>query len=113
MTIRRWPNGVETEGFFEKNTPKGAPSWVPTVRMASERTGSIDYVVIDEVATLAWLANLAAIELHAPLARADAPERPTAMVFDLDPGPPATIVECCRVALLPRGRSPPLRPASS
>jgi bifunctional non-homologous end joining protein LigD len=103
LTLRRWPNGVAGKGFFEKHRPAGTPEWVRTETIVSERSGSIEYVVVDGVATLAWLANLAAIELHVPLARVSAPDTPTAMVFDLDPGAPATIVECCRVALLIEG----------
>jgi bifunctional non-homologous end joining protein LigD len=75
---------------------------VNTATLASERK-PIDYILADDLPTLVWLANLAAIELHVPLARADSVERPTALVFDLDPGPPASIVECCRVALQLQG----------
>jgi bifunctional non-homologous end joining protein LigD len=69
----------------------------------SERRGAVDYVVADDLPTLVWLGNLAALELHTALHRAERPDRPDTVVFDLDPGPPATIVECCRVALLLRG----------
>jgi bifunctional non-homologous end joining protein LigD len=75
---------------------------VRTVRVPSERR-EMDYTVVDDLATLVWLANLAALELHVPLATAGNPDRPTAVVFDLDPGPPASIVECCAVALLLQG----------
>jgi len=103
LTLRRWPDGVGAAGFFEKHRPAGTPPWVRTAEMASERSGTIEYVVVDGVAALAWVANLAAIELHVPLATVSAPDTPTAMVFDLDPGAPATVVECCRVALLIEG----------
>jgi bifunctional non-homologous end joining protein LigD len=102
LTVTRWPDGVEGKSFFQKQTPSHAPDWVRTVTLPSERK-PIDYTVVDDLATLIWLANLAAIELHTPLARAEAIDRPTTLVFDLDPGAPATIVECCRVGLALRG----------
>ncbi|HWX52026.1 MAG TPA: DNA ligase D [Solirubrobacteraceae bacterium] len=98
LTVTRWPDGVEGKSFFQKQTPSHAPEWVRTVTRSHERK-PIDYTVVDDLATLVWLANLAAIELHAPLARVEDIERPTTLVFDLDPGEPATIVECCRVAV--------------
>jgi bifunctional non-homologous end joining protein LigD len=98
LTLKRYPNGVDAAFFYEKNAPSHRPEWVTTARV-----GSIDYVVVDGEATLVWLANLADLELHTSLALADAPERPTLVAFDLDPGPPATVVECCRVAELLRG----------
>jgi bifunctional non-homologous end joining protein LigD len=102
LTVTRWPDGVEAKSFFQKQTPVHAPDWVHTVTLPSERK-PIDYTVVEDLATLVWLANLAAIELHTPLARAEATDRPTALVFDLDPGSPATIVECCRVGLQLQG----------
>jgi bifunctional non-homologous end joining protein LigD len=98
LTVTRWPDGVEGKSFYQKQTPAHAPDWVRTVTLASERK-PIDYTLVEDLPTLVWLANLAAIELHTPMARGEAIERPTALVFDLDPGAPATIVECCRVAL--------------
>ena len=98
LTVKRWPDGVEGKSFFQKQAPAHRPEWVQTVTLPSERK-PIDYLLADDLATLVWLANLAALELHTPLARAEAIERPTALVFDLDPGAPATIVECCRVGL--------------
>jgi bifunctional non-homologous end joining protein LigD len=97
LTVTRWPDGVEGKSFFQKQAPAHAPEWVPTVTLPSERK-PIDYVVAEDLATLVWLANLAAVELHTPLARAEAVDRPTSLVFDLDPGHPADIVECCHVA---------------
>ncbi len=97
LTVKRWPDGVEGKSFFQKQAPAHRPDWVSTVTVATERK-PIDYVLADDLATLVWLANLAAIELHVPLAHAPTIERPTAVVFDLDPGAPASIVECCRVA---------------
>jgi bifunctional non-homologous end joining protein LigD len=98
LTLKRYPNGVDAQFFYEKNAPSHRPEWVTTARV-----GSIDYVVADHEATLVWLANLADLELHTSLALVDDPERPTLVAFDLDPGPPATVVECCRVAELLRG----------
>jgi bifunctional non-homologous end joining protein LigD len=98
LTLKRYPNGVDAAFFYEKNAPRHRPDWVTTARV-----GSIDYVVVDHPATLVWLANLADLELHTSLALAREPERPTLVAFDLDPGPPATVVECARVALLLEG----------
>jgi bifunctional non-homologous end joining protein LigD len=98
LTLKRYPNGVEANYFYEKNAPSHRPDWVTTARV-----GSIDYVVADDEATLVWLSNLADLELHTSLAVVSDPDRPTLIAFDLDPGPPATIVECCQVASLLRG----------
>lgn len=103
LTRKRYPDGVEGQAFFEKNAPSHTPDWVQTARVPSERRGTIDYVLADDLPTLVWLGNLAALELHTALHRAESPERPDTVVFDLDPGAPATIVECCRVALLLQG----------
>jgi bifunctional non-homologous end joining protein LigD len=102
LTVTRWPDGVEGKSFFQKQTPAHAPEWVRTVTLPSERK-PIDYTLVEDLPTLVWLANLAAIELHTPLARAEQTDRPTTLVFDLDPGAPATIVECCRVGLWLQG----------
>lgn len=94
LTMVRYPNGVDAESFFEKRCPPHAPEWV--------RTAEVDGIVgclVDDLPSLVWVANLAALELHTHQATADDPDHPTAVVFDLDPGPPATIVDCCRVAL--------------
>ncbi|HXN38164.1 MAG TPA: DNA ligase D [Solirubrobacteraceae bacterium] len=102
LTVTRWPDGVDGKSFFQKQAPAHRPEWVATAAIpAGSKT--IDYTLANDLATLVWLANLAAIELHTPLARADAIEQPTALVFDLDPGAPATIVECCHVALALQG----------
>jgi bifunctional non-homologous end joining protein LigD len=98
LTTTRWPDGVQGKSFFQKQTPAHAPEWVQTATLPAG-SKRIDYTLVEDLPTLVWLANLAAIELHAPLARATAVERPTALVFDLDPGAPASIIECCRVAL--------------
>jgi bifunctional non-homologous end joining protein LigD len=102
LTVKRWPDGVQGSSFFQKQAPAHRPQWVHTVTVPSGRK-PIDYVLANDAATLVWLANLAALELHTPLARAEAIELPTVLVFDLDPGEPATIVECCHVALALQG----------
>jgi bifunctional non-homologous end joining protein LigD len=102
LTVTRWPDGVQGKSFFQKQAPAHRPEWVRTVSLPSERK-PIDYALAEDLPTLVWLANLAAIELHTPLARAEAIDRPTALVFDLDPGAPATIVECCHVGLQLQG----------
>lgn len=103
LTRKRYPDGVEGEPFFEKNAPLHKPDWVKTAPIWSGRNRrTIQYVLADDLATLIWLANLAALELHPSLALAKDIECPTVMVFDLDPGPPANIVQCCQVALLLR-----------
>ena len=103
VTLRRWPDGVTGEAFFEKRCPSHRPDWVDVSLGPGDRGGSINYCCIDEVAALAWSANLAALEIHAPMARGVDIESPTMVVFDLDPGAPATIVECCAVAVEIRG----------
>ena len=101
LTLKRYPNGVESGHFYEKQKPSHAPEWVRSEAIqAGERT--IDFVLCDEVATLVWLANLADLELHPSLALARDPDEPTVLAFDLDPGPPAGISECCEVAHLLR-----------
>jgi bifunctional non-homologous end joining protein LigD len=103
LTRVRYPNGVTAKSFFEKRAPDHRPDWVRTESVwAGNRAGDIDFVVCDDLATLTWLAQLAALELHPSLAKVDDVQRPTVLAFDLDPGPPATIVECCAVALLIR-----------
>jgi bifunctional non-homologous end joining protein LigD len=102
VTLRRFPEGVDDldAAFFEKRCPKHRPKWVRTARVeAGPRAGKIDFCVCDSLPTLIWMAQLAAIELHPSLSLSRAPKRPTVLAFDLDPGPPADIVECCRVAL--------------
>jgi bifunctional non-homologous end joining protein LigD len=98
LTVVRWPDGVDGKSFFQKHAPAHRPEWVATAAIpAGAKT--IDYTLCNDLATLVWLANLAAIELHTPLARAHAIQRPTMLVFDLDPGAGASIVECCHVAV--------------
>lgn len=102
LTRKRYPDGVDGKAFFEKNAPSHTPDWIDT-HTVSGRRGSVDYILADDLATLVWLGNLAALELHTALHRAESPDTPDTVVFDLDPGAPATIVECCRVALLLQG----------
>jgi bifunctional non-homologous end joining protein LigD len=100
LTRKRYPNGVDEEFFYEKNAPKYRPDWVKTVPIWSEgNRRMVHYILADDLPTLVWLANLAAIELHPSLALAEDITCPTMMVFDLDPGPPANIVQCCQVGL--------------
>ena len=100
LTRKRYPDGVDGEPFFEKNAPMHRPEWVKTAPVWSGRNRrTIHYILADDLATLVWLANLAALELHPSLARAEDITCPTEMVFDLDPGPPANIVQCCQVGL--------------
>ncbi|HWC07816.1 MAG TPA: non-homologous end-joining DNA ligase [Solirubrobacterales bacterium] len=102
VTLRRFPDGVDDldSAFFEKRCPKHRPNWVKTTNVrAGPNAGNIDFCVCDGRPTLIWMAQLAAIELHPSLSLGRAPTRPTVLVFDLDPGPPADIVDCCRVAL--------------
>jgi len=119
MTLKRYPDGVDDQSFFAKHAPAGRPDWVRTEEIVSSSSRSrspgepIEYVVIDDLPALMWAANLASLELHVPMWRfpcpgpgaahdsAPAPEHglePDLLVFDLDPGAPATIVDCCRVA---------------
>ena len=99
VTLRRCPDGVTADSFFEKRCPSHRPGWVGTCLGPGDRRGGIEYCRLDSVAALAWTANLAALEIHAPMARCGEVDAPTMLVFDLDPGAPATIVECCQVAL--------------
>jgi bifunctional non-homologous end joining protein LigD len=100
LTRKRYPNGVDEEFFYEKNAPQHRPDWVETVPIWSEGNHrTVHYILANDLPTLVWLANLAAIELHPSLALAKGITCPTMMVFDLDPGPPANIVQCCQVGL--------------
>ncbi len=99
ITLRRWPDGVAAESFFEKRCPSHRPGWVGTCAGPGDRRGGIDYCRLDSVAALAWTANLAALEIHSPMARCGETDSPSMVVFDLDPGAPATMIECCGVAL--------------
>jgi len=100
VTMKRYPDGVESEYFYEKNAPKHRPDWVQTAPVWSRHNRRhINYLLVDDLPTLTWLANLASLEIHPSLALAKDINCPTMMVFDLDPGPPANIVQCCQVGL--------------
>jgi bifunctional non-homologous end joining protein LigD len=106
VTIKRYPDGVDGQFFFQKNAPAGHPDWVVTARIPSPGSTKsrdvIEYLVGADLPTLIWAANLAALELHTPMWRYPDIGEPDLLVFDLDPGAPATVVECCQVALLLR-----------
>lgn len=99
LTFRRFPDGTDQPGFFEKRCNKHRPDWIEVAEGPGDRGGVIEYCRIEEPAALVWAANLAAIELHAPMAHADDIDTPAALVFDFDPGAPAAMRECCEVAL--------------
>ena len=99
LTRVRFPDGVEGQRFYEKRAPNHTPEWVRTAPIEMGRVGVLDFIVCDDLPTLIWLAQLAAQELHPSLSLARKPERPTVLAFDLDPGEPATAVECAQVAL--------------
>jgi len=100
LTMKRYPNGVEGEFFYEKNCPSHRPKWVKTAKVWSESNDRMmNYCLVQDLPTLVWAANLADLELHTSLSRKNNIERPSMMVFDLDPGAPADIVQCSQVGL--------------
>jgi bifunctional non-homologous end joining protein LigD len=100
LTMKRYPDGVEGEFFYEKNCPSHRPKWVKTAKVWSESNERMmNYCLAQDLPTLVWAANLADLELHTSLSHKNNIERPTMMVFDLDPGAPADIVQCCQVGL--------------
>ncbi len=106
LTLKRYPNGVHRAYFYEKNAPSHRPPWVPTARIASPGSTkpreTVQYVVAGDLPTLIWTANLADLEIHTPMWRLPHIGEPDLLVFDLDPGAPANLADCCRVALLLR-----------
>lgn len=102
LTFRRYPDGTDTAGFFEKRCPAHRPEWVPVALGPGDRRGGIEYCCITETAAMVWAANMAAIEIHAPMALATDLDTPRAVVFDFDPGAPATVVDCCEIAIAVR-----------
>jgi bifunctional non-homologous end joining protein LigD len=107
LTRKRYPNGVDGPSFFEKNAPRGTPEWVRTVTLpvpgSTMNRETIDFVIVEDLPTLIWTANLASLELHVPqwkVGPRGGVQDADLLVLDLDPGPPATIVQCCEVALL-------------
>jgi bifunctional non-homologous end joining protein LigD len=103
ITLKRYPDGVEGIFFYEKRCPPHRPKWIKTTKVAKTEGGEIDYCVINDLPSLIWAANLADLELHTFLHKAPSISRPTAIAFDLDPGPPADIVLCCKVGLWLKG----------
>jgi len=99
LTFKRFPNGTDTKGFFEKRCPDHRPEWVDVALGPGDRRGGIHYCCLDTPASLIWAANMAAIELHAPMAWAEDLARPRAVVFDFDPGPNTDIGDCSAIAL--------------
>ncbi|MFY9560632.1 MAG: non-homologous end-joining DNA ligase [Terriglobales bacterium] len=100
LTMKRYPEGVDHEYFFEKNAPMHRPEWVKTAPVWSDSNHrTINYILANDLATLVWISNLASLELHPSLSLAADIETPTMIVFDLDPGPPADIVQCAQVGL--------------
>lgn len=112
LTLKRYPDGVEQEFFFEKRCPPHHPAWAKTTEVRGDDGERMTVCLVNDLETLLWVANLASLELHVPLARAGSPETPDSMVFDLDPGEPADILDCARVALILRDLLTPLRLAS-
>ena len=102
VTLRRYPDGVEGPSFFEKRCAGHRPDFVGTSTGPGDRQGGIEYCRLDSIPALAWAASMAALEIHAPMALGDDIESPQLCVFDLDPGEPATIVECARIGLAVR-----------
>jgi bifunctional non-homologous end joining protein LigD len=106
LTLKRYPDGVTGEYFYAKHVPDHRPAWVETVRLPSEGSRSrgtfVRYLLAGDLPTLIWTANLAGLELHVPMWRLPDVGHPDLLMFDLDPGPPASIVECCAVAQLLR-----------
>ena len=98
LTLKRYPNGVNDKFFYEKNCPSHRPDWVKTAEIELERK-TVNFCLCEDLPTLVWMANLADLELHPSLALARNVNRPTTIAFDLDPGEPAAILECCEVAL--------------
>ena len=102
LTLKRYPEGVDKEYFFEKRCPGHRPSWVPTAKIPLGDGEQMTVCLVNDLDTLVWVGNLASLELHVPLARASSPETPDSMVFDLDPGDGADVFDCARVALMLR-----------
>ncbi len=99
LTFKRFPDGTDRQGFFEKRCPSHRPDWVPVAIGPGDRRGGIGYCCVEETAALVWAGNMAAIEIHAPMALATDLDEPRAVVFDFDPGPRTDIADCCEIAL--------------
>jgi bifunctional non-homologous end joining protein LigD len=109
LTFKRYPEGVDQDFFFEKRCPSHRPAWAKTAEIIRENGERMTVCLVNDLETLMWVANLASLELHVPLARAGSPETPDSLVFDLDPGDPANILDCARVALILRDLLIPLQ----
>jgi bifunctional non-homologous end joining protein LigD len=112
LTLKRYPEGVDQEYFFEKRCPAHRPDWLETAALSLEDGEEMTVCLANDLATLMWVENLASVELHVPLARAATPATPDSLVFDLDPGAPANLCDCARVALILRDLLTPLGLAS-
>ncbi len=112
LTLKRYPEGVDQDFFFEKRCPGHRPAWTKTAEIRRDDGERLTVCLVNDLETLIWVANLASLELHVPLARAGSHETPDALVFDLDPGEPADILDCARVALILRDLLSPLGLAS-
>jgi bifunctional non-homologous end joining protein LigD len=102
LTFKRYPEGVEKDFFFEKRCPSHRPDWVKTAEIPQDGGEPMTFCLVNDLETLIWAENLASLELHVPLARSGSPGTPDSMVFDLDPGDPANILDCAKVALILR-----------
>lgn len=102
LTLKRYPEGVDKDFFFEKRCPSHRPAWVKTAEIRLNERERMTVCLANDLETLMWVANLASLELHVPLARVGSPETPDSLVFDLDPGDQADILDCARVALILR-----------
>lgn len=112
LTLKRYPEGVDQDFFFEKRCPAHRPAWVKTAEVRLDDGERMTVCLVNDLETLMWVENLASLELHVPLARAGSLETPDALVFDLDPGEPANLLDCARVALILRDLLSPLGLAS-
>jgi bifunctional non-homologous end joining protein LigD len=99
LTLKRYPDGVAAEHFYEKDAPRHKPDWVDVAEVPRKTGGKIHYVLMNDLPSLVWAANLASLEMHVFLARAPKIQQPTSIVFDLDPGEPADVLDCARVSL--------------
>jgi bifunctional non-homologous end joining protein LigD len=109
LTFKRYPEGVERDFFFEKRCPRHRPAWAKTAEITRDNGERMTVCLVNDLETLMGVENLASLELHVPLARTGSPETPDSLVFDLDPGDPANILDCARVALILRDLLIPLK----
>lgn len=103
LTLKRYPDGVEKDYFFEKRCPGHRPAWLKTADLVRDGGERMTVCLVNDLETLIWVENLASLELHVPLAKAVSPKTPDSIVFDLDPGEGANVLDCARVALILRG----------